>query len=281
MLVSITVASLHGQACRGHGAAMFASRRAGRATFWYLAADRLVAAVISRTPDEPLLEACAASYAQRGPSSLFAPGIVELAWLLRAERFAHIAALAAPFCAIDPVDAGGARRGSDVAAGNAEPAMVADGFGGAEVASARKPGADERVAKIRGVQPASPGAGYSGLQVRAQLRAVSQAQALFRRARLRLLALDCEACALVTLADTLGTASPPLWPEAFSSTASGVQATAAHATAAHATASQPSPQPLAAVSVSPEAERAAHALGDDLAVPVGLALAWFGAPRAR
>jgi len=260
---------------------MFASRRAGRATFWYLAADRLVAAVIARTSDEPLLEACAASYAQRGPACLFAPGIVELAWLLGAEQFGHVAALAAPFCTIDAPGNNGAGSGTNLTPSCGEP-IVADGFGGAG-AAANAPNAQERVATIRGIHrgsgnPAS--ARYTGLRVRAQLQAVSRAQGLFRRARLRLLALDCEACALVTLADTLGTSSPALWPDAIVSSL-GATAGATAALGAQATAAAVSPQPLAAVSVSPEAERAAHALGDDLAVPVGLALAWFGAPRAR
>lgn len=259
---------------------MFASLRAGRATFWYLAADRLVAAVIARTADEPLLEACAASYAHGGPSSLFAPGVVELAWLLGADRFGHVAALAAPFCSIDQVAETRSRRGTGAASQLAE-AMVADGtdgfgaLGGAVAAAGAAPTAGERVARIRGASVSSSG---SGLRVRAQLRAVSQAQGLFRRARLRLLALDCEACALVTLADTLGTSAPGLVPVSASlSPGSPAQSSSLQSYPAQSC----SLQPLAAVSVSPDAERAAHALGDDLAVPVGLALAWFGARRAR
>ncbi len=246
---------------------MFASLRAGRATFWYLAADRLVAAVIVRTADEPLLEACAASYAHGGPPSLFAPGIVELAWLLGADRFGHVAALAAPFCTIDRAGETRVRRGSAAASPVGE-TMVADG--GAVVADGAEPTAAERVANIK---VAAGDSANSGLRVRAQLRAVSQAQGLFRRAGLRLLALDCEACALVTLADTLGASSPSLVPSPGSSAHSSLRQSPGAQLA--------SPQPLAAVSVSPEAERAAHALGDDLAVPVGLALAWFGARRAR
>jgi|GEM_PF-1673801 len=260
---------------------MFASLRAGRATFWYLAADRLVAAVIVRTADEPLLEACAASYASSGQPALFAPGIVELAWLLGADRFGHVAALAAPFCTIDQIDQAAA-TGRQTGAGpssHAVDAMVADrvdGFGasgGMPAAAVAEPTAAERVAIVRDAPGASGRASSPGLRVRAQLRAVSQAQGLFRRARLRLLALDCEACALVTLADTLGVSAPDqghLYPSS-----------AQPASRQPLVGQSRSAQPLAAVSVSPEAETAAHALGDDLAVPVGLALAWFGAHRAR
>ena len=82
---------------------------------------------------------------------------------------------------------------------------------------------------------------------------VAQATALFRRARLQLIALDCEPCALASLSDALGTGD-----------ADGARR-----------------QHLSAVSVLPESESAAEALGEDLAVPVGLAVAWFGAGRAR
>lgn len=241
---------------------MFSSRRAGRATFWYLAADRLVAAVIARTSDEPLLEACAASYAQAGQPSLFAPGVVELAWLLGADRFGHVAALASPYCSLDPDDDGDADTGAASLVADGADCFAASGADRHGAAATALAGADERIAAVRG---------GSGRRVRAQLRAVSQAQALFRRARLRLLALDCEACALVTLAETLGTSAAGSGP-AFGQGSSRAVACAGDDSLR---------QPLAAVSVSPEAERAAHALGDDLAVPVGLALAWFGAARAR
>ena len=206
---------------------MSASLRSSRATFWHLGPDRLVAAVVCRSEadDEPVLEACAASYAAPTGRALFAPGIVEVAWALGAGRLAHIAALGGGFCRVESFEPEPPRRGR-------RRAPVPD------------PGAaTDTIAVIRD---------FEGLRVRAERHVVQQAASLFRRARLHLLALDCEPCAIATLSEVLGIAE-----------GSGAKC-----------------QPLAAVSVRPEAERAAEALGADLAVPVGLAVAWFGGRRA-
>ncbi|HYC54315.1 MAG TPA: hypothetical protein VEL28_05180 [Candidatus Binatia bacterium] len=202
---------------------MISALKPRRATFWYLAPDRLVAAVLLRTSEEPLLEACAASYAHGGAECLFAPGVVELSWVLGAERIGHVAALAASLCAV--------RAQDDDAVLDAD-----------DAAAVRVSGASE-------------------LRVHARAQAVTQAHALFRRARLRLLGLDCEPCALSTLAEVLGTG------DELSPHGADLGNGRRH-------------QPLSAVSIRPDAEKAAHALGEDLAVPVGLALAWFGTPRA-
>jgi hypothetical protein len=90
------------------------------------------------------------------------------------------------------------------------------------------------------------------MRVWADENVVREASSLFRRARLHLLALDCEPCALASLAAALG-----------SGNADGARR-----------------QHLSAVAVLPESETAAEALGGDLAVPVGLAVAWFGGGRA-
>lgn len=228
---------------------MLASLRARRACFWYLATDRIVAAVISRAEREPVLEACAASYsspvAGAGPAPLpgpgtglavtgpagaatlrasktagsrFAPGVVEVAWVLGCEKLVHVAALASSFCRMVDADDG------DEAALDEE-----------------LPG---RVGAV---------AGAGNLRVWAEEAAVAQAASLFRRAQLRLLALDCEPCALASLAAALGVAEVE------------------HARRQH----------LSAVALLPEASQAAEALGRDLAVPVGLAVSWFGAGRAQ
>jgi hypothetical protein len=75
----------------------------------------------------------------------------------------------------------------------------------------------------------------------------------FRRARLELVRLDCEGCARLALASFLGTTVAP-----------------------SADGRLRDPDPLSAVSIVPECESAAAELGGRLAVPVGLALAWFG-----
>ncbi|HYB98475.1 MAG TPA: hypothetical protein VEC57_05005 [Candidatus Limnocylindrales bacterium] len=192
--------------------------------------------MLARTSEEPLLEACAASYAHGNGQCLFAPGVVELSWVLGAERIPHVAALSASLCSLREDDA---------------PAE-------AETASVRVSGDGE-------------------LRVHARAQAVHQAQALFRRARLHLMALDCEPCALRTLADVLGTGDDR--NDGGRRVLAGAAATAAPAITGVAAAARRH-QPLAAVSIRPDAEKAAHALGEDLAVPVGLALAWFGADRA-
>ena len=213
---------------------MLSALRTRRAAFWYLGPDRIVAAVVSRTEREPVLEACAASYSAPVAGGSFAPGVIEVAWVLGCERLVHVAALAATFCRIEaePVAKSPGHR-SGVPAAVDEPV--------AEAAVAH--GANERRGAVSGAE---------GLGVWADERAVAEATALFRRARLHLLALDCEPCALSSLADALGT-----------SDANGARR-----------------HHLSAVAVLAESESAAEALGDDLAVPVGLAVAWFGAGRA-
>ncbi|HEY2776112.1 MAG TPA: hypothetical protein VGK20_18875 [Candidatus Binatia bacterium] len=193
--------------------------RARRATFWYLASDRIVAAVVARAEREPLLEACAASYSPPVAGSLFAPGVLEIAWVLGCEKAWHVAALAAPFCRV-----GSANR------------SPADEHGGDAISGC-----------------SSLVSGAEGLTAWADEAAVAHAAAMFRRARLRLAALDCEPCALASLAEALGSADTE-----------GARR-----------------QHLAAVSVLAGTEGSAEALGGDLAVPVGLAVAWFGAGRAH
>lgn len=204
---------------------MLVSLRARRAVFWCLGPDRIVAAVLSRGEREPLLEACAGSYAARLPGACFAPGVLEVAMVLECRREAHVAALAAGYCRLEqPGEAPTSRRRGPWRRFRA--ARDADAAG-------------ERVGVVSGAD---------GVRVRADEKAVAEAAALFRDARLRLVALDGEPCALASLADVLGAADP---------------------LAARR-------QALSAVAVTPEAEAAAEALGDDLAVPLGLALAWFG-----
>jgi len=204
---------------------MFASLRARRAVFWYLGPDRIIAAVISRAEREPVLEACAASYAPPVAGSCFAPGVIEVAWVLGCERRVHVAALAASLCRMEACD---------------------------ELAAQAPAAGDEAVASRPGQRRGSV-SGSDGVGVWADESAVAQAGGVFRRAGLRLIALDCEPCAIASLSEALGT-----------SDAEGARR-----------------QHLSAVAVLPDCESAAEALGDDLAVPVGLAVSWFGAGRAR
>lgn len=211
---------------------MLASLRIRRLAFWHLAPDRIVAAVVSRTDREPLLEACAASYAPPVDGACFAPGVLEVSWVLGCRGEAHVAALGEAFCRLEAVEAapgaapgrGPVRRRTAAARRDADDGIV--------------------VSAVRG---------DDAHVVTAERRAVDEAASLFRRARLSLLALDCEGCALATLADVLG---------------------ARDAETARR-------QHLAAVAVAPEAEKTVEALGDDLAVPVALAVGWFGAGRAH
>jgi hypothetical protein len=218
---------------------MVAPLRTRRAAFWYLGPDRIVAAVVSRTEREPVLEACAASYSAPVAGACFAPGVIEVAWVLGCDRVAHVAALAASFCRVEACEAETAskprRQLSRVqrATGDAGPGEI--------IPTAQ--GGRERRGLVSGAD---------GLRVWAEEDAVAQAAALFRRARLHLVALDCEPCALASLSDALGTRDTD-----------GARR-----------------QHLSAVAVLPESESAAEALGDDLAVPVGLAVAWFGIGRA-
>jgi hypothetical protein len=208
---------------------MLSSLRARRAVFWYLGPDRIVAALVSRAEREPVLEACAASYSAPVAGSRFAPGVVEVAWVLGCDKLVHVAALASSFCRVEACDI------------DAAPA-------------ARRRRGSSTIRDSEGVAIERRGAvsGAEGLRVWADEGAVAQAAALFRRARLHLIALDCEPCALASLSEVLGSGD---------------------AEAARR-------QHLSAVAVLPESESAAEALGDDLAVPVGLAVAWFGVRRA-
>ena len=181
-----------------------------------------------------MLEACAASYSAPVAGACFAPGVLEVAWVLGCERHAHVAALAAPFCRVEAAMERGA--GCHVGA-----LRLRRSDAGAEPRRGRR---RKRVAASSAERTAC-GSGPT----RAPSR---EAAALFRRARLHLLALDCEPCAIASLADALGTGDPD-----------GARR-----------------QHLSAVAVLPESESAAEALGDDLAVPVGLAVAWFGGRRA-
>lgn len=210
---------------------MFVSLRARRAVFWCLGPDRIVAALVSRGEREPLLEACAASYAARLPGACFAPGVLEVAMVLECRREAHVAALAAPYCRVEPLDEGPPSRRGPWRRFRAPRGSAMPG---------------ERVGVVSGAD---------GFRVRAEENAVAEAAALFRHAGLGLVALDCEACAIASLADALAASDPEAARR----------------------------QVLSAVAVVPEAEAAAEALGEDLAVPVGLALAWFagGGGRAR
>jgi hypothetical protein len=220
---------------------MISPLRTRRAAFWYLAHDRIVAAVLSRSEREPVLEACAASYSPPVAGAVFAAGVVELAWVLGCERFVHVAALASGFCRVEasPPEASRPRRRSRR---HARHETLSPG----DVALPGSLAVRQRSERRGAVS------GGHGVRVWADEGAVAQAASLFRRAQLRLIALDCEPCALASLADALGT-----------SDADGARR-----------------QPLAAVSVLPESESAAEALGEDLAVPVGLAVAWFGGGRA-
>lgn len=202
--------------------------RQRRAVFWCLASDRIVAARLARGEREPLLEACAASYAAALPGACFAPGVLELACVLEGLEQPHVAALAASFCRLEAVEHDASVRSRWRSGRSGRPAA--------------QPG--ERIGRMRGAE---------GLRVTADEEAVLQAAGLFRHGRLRLAALDCEPCALASLADALGAAD---------------EDTARR-------------QALSAVAVLPDAETAAEALGEDLAVPLGLAVAWFGAGSGR
>lgn len=197
---------------------MLAALRSRRAAFWYLAPDRIVAAVVARGSREPVLEACAASYAPSVAGASFAPGVLEVSWVLRCERLVHVAALASSFCRLEQLEDGD--PGAWGTAVSQEPAR-------------RQAVADD----------------VRDYQVWGSEAACAEASELFRRSRLHLLALDCEPCALMSLADALGTADPD----------------------------DARRQHLSAVAVLPESEGAAEALGEDLAVPVGLAVSWLGA----
>jgi len=248
---------------------MLSSLRARRAVFWYLGPDRIVAALVSRAEREPVLEACAASYSAPVAGSRFAPGVVEVAWVLGCDKLVHVAALASSFCRVEACDIDAAppgrrRRGSSTirdsegVAQRGSEGVAQHGSGGVGqrdsegVAQRDSEGVAQRDSEGVALERRGAVSGAEGLRVWAEEGAVAQAAALFRRARLHLIALDCEPCALASLSEVLGS----------------VDAEAARR------------QHLSAVAVLPESESAAEALGDDLAVPVGLAVAWFGVRRA-
>jgi hypothetical protein len=198
-------------------------RRRGRTAFWLLAPRRLVAAVLEPTADEPLLVSCATLALDEAPcGSDFAPGLLETATAAAALGLPQVAALDREWSRI-------ASRGAAVAEG--------EGEDGTETVCVEVRGAD-------------------GLRAFAARPAIANAEARFRGAGLRLVALDCADCALMTLAMYLGRGSDA--------------DLAATLEDAHAL------DPLTAVSVAPECERAAAHAADVLAVPVGLALARFG-----
>lgn len=219
---------------------MLSTLRTRRAVFWYLAADRIVGAVVSRGEREPLLEACAASFSRPVSGASLATGVLEVAWVLGCERIPHVAALAAAFCGVEAEE--------DFCAPSSVGSAMSRTPNSQVQADVHEQG--RRHSPVTRICGATRDA--DGLRVWANEAAVGEASALFRRARLRLLALDCEACALASLSDALGTAEVE-------------------------TARR---QPLSAVSIAPDTEGAAEMLGEDLAVPLGLAVAWFGAPRA-
>jgi hypothetical protein len=200
-------------------------RRRGRTAFWLLAPRRLVAAVLEPTTDEPLLISCATLALDEAPSgSDFAPGLLETATAASALGLPQVAALDREWCRIR------ARGGATRATETSEDAA-------ADVVTIDVHGAD-------------------GLRAFAAQAAIANADARFRGAGLRLVALDCADCAFLTLAMYLGRGAD-----------ADVAATIEDA---HTI------DPLTAVSVAPECERAAAHAADVLAVPVGLALARFG-----
>jgi hypothetical protein len=231
---------------------MISTLRTRRATFWYLAPDRIVAAVLSRSEREPVLEACAASYSSPVAGAVFAAGVVEVAWVLGCERYVHVAALATGFCRVEAAPAETARPRRRSRRYAAPPLDIMEPPASLAVTGVRESPAADAAVSGETAQRRGAVSGGAGIRVWADEGAVAQAASLFRRAQLRLIALDCEPCALASLADALGTGD-----------AGGARR-----------------QHLAAVSVLPESEAAAEALGEDLAVPVGLAVAWFGGGRA-
>ncbi len=203
-------------------------RRRAKA-FWHLGPERLVAAVLEPTADEPLLRACTvveAAAASAGP--LFAPGLLETALVLGSRSLANLAALDDVYARVIRDD-----DEQDVAPAG-------------RVSGAAPPQATMRV-QVQGAD---------GWCVEASGAAVEEARRLFEEAHLKLVSLDCYACALANLGAVLGDGEP-----SFDAAPSGSSAAAL--------------DPLAAVSVTPEAEDTAVALGPLLTVPVGLALAAF------
>jgi hypothetical protein len=201
-------------------------RRRGRTAFWLLAPRRLVAAVLEPTADEPLLVSCAALALDEAPSAAdFAPGLLETATAAGALGLPQVAALDREWSRIGVPGNASAAAGAPPDGDDAD--VVAVDVYGAE--------------RLRAFAPRV---------------AIANAETRFRGAGLRLVALDCADCALLTLAMYLGRGSE-----------TDIVATIEDAQAL---------DPLTAVSVAPECERAAAHAADVLSVPVGLALARFG-----
>jgi hypothetical protein len=189
-----------------------------------LAARRLAVAVLEPTRDEPLLVACATLVLDETPgASDFAPGLLETASAADTLALPHVAALDDAWCRVE--------------------ASTEDAATGLLLAGAT----DSTLVEVQG---------RPELRVIASPTATARAAERFHAARLRLIALDCAGCALLSLASSLGRAS----------------ATEAAAVIEEAK----TLDPLTAVSVAPECEAAAARAAEALAVPIGLALAHFG-----
>ncbi len=211
-----------------------ARARRGPVAFWSVSPDRLTVAVLGPTGDEPLLVACTSAVTSADPPArTLAPGLQEAASAVSAVRMPHVVALGASVVEwLESLDEGTTGTASALAAPVGEAVLVA------------------------------PVVGAEDVSVRVARTAVADVRLAFALARLRLLAVDCEQCALANLATALGhgTGAAPAATERLEADASL--------------------QPLAAVSVATEAEETALALGDRLAVPVGLALGLFGVGRS-
>jgi len=223
--------------------------KSGRsAAFWRLSAATLDVAVLARGVGEPLITACAGVEARwtaggGGP----AVGLSELAAAVDAGRLRHVAALGDEYCAL----ADSAR---------AEEAESGEHRFGASIRDTGAPGAQRVSAPVAGVEP---------YVCTADAQVVGSVCRRFEAAGLRLERLDCAPCARFALAAFLGA------PLAVGQAGlAGAGATVAPDWQGARQAGQA--DPLAAVSVAPECEASAAELGARLAVPVGLALAWFG-----
>jgi hypothetical protein len=216
-------------------------RRGRSAAFWSFSPASLEVAVLERCVGEPLVTACAALEARwlaggDGPAA----GIVELCAAVGAGRLAQVAALADEYCSLA---AGHSGDGSSDRADADSPALV-------------------RVA-VAGGEP---------FVCSADAVAVAHVRERFAAAGLRLQRLDCAPCARLALTAFLGAPAPSVLDYGA---AGGEVATVFERTFTGAPRAAPL-DPLAAVSVAPDCEDAAAALAARLAVPVGLALLWFG-----
>jgi hypothetical protein len=180
--------------------------------FWCIGADSIDVAVVRNAVGEPLIEACAGvDCLSVGRRPPHAAGIFDLAGLVSARGLGHVAALGPTLSQLASVEGG----------------------------------PQEPVAgRIRVAVPRA-----DGLLCDADEAAATGIAESFRVLGYRLIALDCAACAELSLTAFLGD---------------------------HTNADQSTPDPLAAVAVSPEFEETAVAMGERLAVPVGLALEHLG-----